>query len=434
MAEKVESTPCCPNSDTKCDQEAEKSALSQCPLFDSDCQDCDFCAGLNSFSVSDGGNNEIQPKNPSSSPFKSLSILDKLLGLFVLIAMILGVIIGVYAEDGVREHLVESAQWKRVSVPILVGLLFMIWPALAKVQWEKLADFYKDLKLWIHVAMSIFINWVISPLLMLALAWATLPDETMERYRRGVLLVGVSRCIAMVIIWTTIADGDVNYCGYLMVINSLLQIVLFSPYSLLFVNILGGNSSGPDIEIDYEETATSVAIYLGIPLAAGLLTRFALLKFASPKFRGWFYDVASKIGLIGLLYTIIVLFAAQGTNITQNIGKVFRTVVPLILYFVLVWTLTFAGFWRLNYSRRFSSFAGGYERAVTQAFTAGSNNFELAIAVATASFGPDSPETVAATLGPLIEVPVLLLLSYVALYLRPKLFKEEESKVRLEQA
>ncbi|TIA93948.1 hypothetical protein E3P92_01982 [Wallemia ichthyophaga] len=401
MAEKVESTPCCPNSDTKCDQEAEKSALSQCPLFDSDCQDCDFCAGLNSFSVSDGGNNEIQPKNPSSSPFKSLSILDKLLGLFVLIAMILGVIIGVYAEDGVREHLVESAQWKRVSVPILVGLLFMIWPALAKVQWEKLADFYKDLKLWIHVAMSIFINWVISPLLMLALAWATLPDETMERYRRGVLLVGI---------------------------------VLFSPYSLLFVNILGGNSSGPDIEIDYEETATSVAIYLGIPLAAGLLTRFALLKFASPKFRGWFYDVASKIGLIGLLYTIIVLFAAQGTNITQNIGKVFRTVVPLILYFVLVWTLTFAGFWRLNYSRRFSSFAGGYERAVTQAFTAGSNNFELAIAVATASFGPDSPETVAATLGPLIEVPVLLLLSYVALYLRPKLFKEEESKVRLEQA
>ncbi|TIB32033.1 hypothetical protein E3P86_03225 [Wallemia ichthyophaga] len=400
MAEKVESTPCCPNSDTKCDQEAEKSALSQCPLFDSDCQDCDFCAGLNSFSVSDGGN-EIQPKNPSSSPFKSLSILDKLLGLFVLIAMILGVIIGVYAEDGVREHLVESAQWKRVSVPILVGLLFMIWPALAKVQWEKLADFYKDLKLWIHVAMSIFINWVISPLLMLALAWATLPDETMERYRRGVLLVGI---------------------------------VLFSPYSLLFVNILGGNSSGPDIEIDYEETATSVAIYLGIPLAAGLLTRFALLKFASPKFRGWFYDVASKIGLIGLLYTIIVLFAAQGTNITQNIGKVFRTVVPLILYFVLVWTLTFAGFWRLNYSRRFSSFAGGYERAVTQAFTAGSNNFELAIAVATASFGPDSPETVAATLGPLIEVPVLLLLSYVALYLRPKLFKEEESKVRLEQA
>lgn len=270
-------------------------------------------------------------------PFKSLSIFDKLLGPFVLIAMILGVVIGVYAKDGVKTHLIESAQWEGVSVPILVGLLLMIWPALSKVNWEKLVDLSRELKLWIHVGMSVIINWVISPLMMLGIAWATLPDAEMERYRKGVLLVGVSRCIAMVIIWTTIADGDVNYCGYLMVINSLLQIVLFSPYSLLFVNILGGNSDGQQLHLDYESTARSVGIYLGIPLAAGIITRLALLKYSSVKFRGWFYEVAGKIGLIGLLYTIIVLFASQGSNITKNIGKVFRTIVPLLLYFIIVW-------------------------------------------------------------------------------------------------
>ncbi|TIB77627.1 arsenical-resistance protein [Wallemia mellicola] len=438
-------TSCCSTNTPKaCNQEDEKAGLSDCPLFEDDCLDCDFCDGLNNFdekannTCATGGfictSYQTIHNFCPSDPFKSLSIFDKLLGPLVLIAMILGVVIGVYAKDGVKTHLIESAQWEGVSVPILVGLLLMIWPALSKVNWEKLVDLSRELKLWIHVGMSIIINWIISPLMMLGIAWATLPDAEMERYRKGVLLVGVSRCIAMVIIWTTIADGDVNYCGYLMVINSLLQIVLFSPYSLLFVNILGGNSGGPQLHLDYESTARSVGIYLGIPLAAGIITRFALLKYSSVKFRGWFYEVAGKIGLIGLLYTIIVLFASQGSNITKNIGKVFRTIVPLLLYFIIVWFATFLGFWKLDRSHRYRDLAGGgYERAVTQAFTAGSNNFELAIAVATAAFGPDSPETIAATLGPLIEVPVLLLLSYVALFLRAKLFKGSSS-IKLEAA
>ncbi|TIB72483.1 hypothetical protein E3Q23_01321 [Wallemia mellicola] len=327
----VDKSECCPNTIEKCNQVEEMAALNECYLFREDCNDCDDCRGIGGFT---GTKESCSKKN---DPFKSLSLLDKYLWLLVLIAMIIGVVIGVYAKEGVQEHLQNSAQWEGVSIPILLGLLVMIWPALAKVNWEKLSEFYKDLRLWVHIAMSIFINWVLSPLLMLGLAWACLPEDSMERYRKGVLLVGVSRCIAMVIIWTTIADGDVNYCAYLMVINSLLQIVLFSPYSLLFVNLLGGNSGGPDIQLDYEHTARSVGIYLGIPLAAGIVTRFALLKFTNATFKARFYSFASKIGLTALLYTIIILFAAQGQNIIDNIGQVCRTVVPLIAYFIIVW-------------------------------------------------------------------------------------------------
>ena len=251
----------------------------------------------------------------------------------------------------------------------------MIWPALAKAEWERLPDLFKNVTLWIHIAISFVINWILAPLLMTALAWATLPDDTMERYRKGVILVGIARCIAMVMIWNTIARGDSLYCPVLVVFNSLLQVVLFSPYSLLFVNIFGGDQDGPQIQLDYEHTARSVGIYLGIPLAAGLITRFALLKFTTNnKFRSMFYNVTGNIGLLGLLYTITVLFANQGKAIVDNIGKVFRTIVPLICYFIIVWFITFAGFQRINCTDRFSRIAGGYERAVTQAFTAASNN------------------------------------------------------------
>ena len=251
----------------------------------------------------------------------------------------------------------------------------MIWPALAKAEWERLPDLFKDITLWIHIVISFVINWILAPLLMTALAWATLPDDTMERYRKGVILVGIARCIAMVMIWNTIARGDSLYCPVLVVFNSLLQVVLFSPYSLLFVNIFGGGQDGPQIQLDYEHTARSVGIYLGIPLAAGLITRFALLKFTTNnKFRSMFYNVTGNIGLLGLLYTITVLFANQGKAIVDNIGKVFRTIVPLICYFIIVWFITFAGFQKINCTDRFSRIAGGYERAVTQAFTAASNN------------------------------------------------------------
>ncbi|KAG8999235.1 hypothetical protein FRB94_006369 [Tulasnella sp. JGI-2019a] len=227
----------------------------------------------------------------------------------------------------------------------------------------------------------------------------------------------------MVLIWTGLAKGDPEYCAILVGVNSLLQIVLFSPYALLFLNVLGGNSgvsNSPMLSLRYSQVSTSVGIYLGIPLAAGFVTRFTLKRSLSPpafaKFLQWFGPVA----LMGLLYTIIVLFANQGKRIVDDIGSVFRIFVPLILYFVIVWTTTFSSLYYLS-RRRYADSVGGYEKATVQAFTAGSNNFELAIAVAIANFGTDSPEALAATIGPLVEVPVLLGLTYVALWMRPRL-------------
>jgi len=255
---------------------------------------------------------------------------------------------------------------------------------------------------------------------MLGVAWATLPEASLAEERKGVILVGVARCIAMVLIWNEISQGDANYCAVLVVFNALLQIVLFSPYAVLFLNILGGPSEGPSLELNYTSASRAVGIYLGIPLAAGLVTRLVVLHTLKPAGVKRFFQIIGPIAPLGLLYTIIVLFASQGKRIIDDIGSVFRICVPLICYFTIVWTTTFFTFWRLSRSSLGRNL-GGYEMAVTQAFTAGSNNFELAIAVAIASFGPESPQVLAATLGPLIEVPVLLCLSYLALWLRERL-------------
>ncbi|KZV93860.1 arsenical-resistance protein, partial [Exidia glandulosa HHB12029] len=353
--------------------------------------------------------------------WRSLSWIDRLLAPAVLVAMVLGVVIGVYAEEGVRHAFKETAQWDGVSIPILVGLLLMIWPALTKVQWEKSLELFVNRSVLLHLAISFVLNWIIAPFIMLALAWATLPESSLARERHGVLLVGVARCIAMVLIWTTISRGDMNYCGLLVVFNSLLQVVLFAPYAVLFCNILGGSTHAVEAELtlNYGVAARAVGIYLGIPLAAGLVTRLVVLYTMKPSGLHRVLSWISPIAPLGLLYTIIVLFASQGKRITDNIGSVFRICVPLVLYFTIVWGLTFFAFWK--FSRTHRRGLGGYEMAVTQAFTAGSNNFELAIAVATAAFGPESPEVLAATLGPLIEVPVLLLLSYFALWMRTTL-------------
>jgi len=265
---------------------------------------------------------------------------------------------------------------------------------------------------------------------MAGLAWATLPESSLERERKGVMLVGVARCIAMVLIWTGLAQGDPEYCAVLVGVNSLLQIVLFSPYALLFLNVLGSNSgsNSPSLTLHFSQVASSVGIYLGIPLAAGCLTRFTMKRVLAPRLFSSFLRWFGPVALIGLLYTVVVLFANQGKQIVDNIGSVFRIFVPLILYFVIVWNCTF--FTLYYFSRKgFADSIGGYEKAVVQAFTAGSNNFELAIAVAIASFGVESPEALAATIGPLVEVPVLLALTYVALYLRPKL--EWERRISL---
>ncbi|KAG9093273.1 hypothetical protein FRC06_011586, partial [Ceratobasidium sp. 370] len=371
------------------------------PLFRPSCANCDFCSGLRDMDTTGEEAKRGEPAHIATSAtglFRSLSFLDRYLAVFILLAMITGVLIGVYKEDGVQRAF-AGASWQGTSIPILIGLLIMMWPVLTKVQYERLPAIFTRRDIWVHIGISLILNWIIAPLIMLGLAWATLPEAGLERERKGVILVGIARCIAMVLIWNGLACGDLEYCAILVCVNSILQVVLFSPYALLFVDILGGGSSA-SLHLDYSHTAASVGVFLGIPLAAGVVTRFIMKRLLSRSGFDKFLRLFGPFALLGLLYTIVVLFAFQGHRIVQNIGSVFRIFVPLILYFVIVWSTTFFGLYFLN-RRRVGFNFGGYEKAVVQAFTTGSNNFELAIAVAIASFGTDSPEALAATIGPL---------------------------------
>lgn len=238
----------------------------------------------------------------------------------------------------------------------------------------------------------------------LALAWAFLPDK--PDLRQGLILVGVARCIAMVLIWTSLANGDNDYCAILVAFNSLLQIVLFAPVALLLTQVIGPrHSAAAVVHISYSTVATSVAVFLGIPLAAAVLTRFTLLRLAGERFyRDVFIRWVAPWSLIGLLFTILVLFASQGARVVDQIVSVVRVAAPLVVYFGLVFFVTLVVSLRCGFR---------YGLALTQSFTAASNNFELAIAVAVAAFGANSDQALAATVGPLIEVPVLLGLVYV---------------------
>jgi len=275
-----------------------------------------------------------------------------------------------------------------------------------------------------HIGISFLLNWIIGPFTMLGLAWATLPD--LPTYRTGVILVGIARCIAMVMVWNQIAQGQPEYCAILVGINSILQIVLYAPYAVLFINVIGGE--GRPVSIEYGGAAISVLIYLGIPLVAGVLTRYGVWFIASKNFlEKTFLPMFSHLALLGLVYTIIVIFAYQGKHITENIGLVFRVFVPLILYFIVMWT---SAFYLVYWIHRRTGLNGfGYEMGVVQAFTAASNNFELAIAVAIAVFGVGSDQALAATIGPLVEVPVLLALTWVALWIHPRFYQKSGAEI-----
>ncbi|KAG8907784.1 hypothetical protein FRB99_002283 [Tulasnella sp. 403] len=386
-------------------------AFDESPLFLPSCTDCEFCDGLRDFDEKRALSPiELEPDKTQhitvTKLFKTLPFLDRWLPVLIVLAMVTGLLIGVYAEQGVHKAF-DGAQWKGVSIPVLVGLLLMMWPVLTKVQYESLPALFSSREIWIHIGISFILNWIVAPFIMLGLAWATLPESSLERERKGVILVGIARCIAMVLIWTGLAKGDAQYCAVLVGLNSLLQIVLFAPYSLLFLNVLGSGraSDTPKFEVSYSQVSTSVGIYLGIPLAAGFFTRFVMKNLLAPRKFSSFLQRFGPLALVGLLYTIIVLFANQGKRIVDDVGSVFRIFVPLVLYFALVWFTTFFGLWFLSrglLKRR----AEGYDKIVVQAFTAGSNNFELAIAVAVANFGTESPEALAATIGPLVEVGV----------------------------
>lgn len=338
---------------------------------------------------------------------------DRLLPLFVIVAMIFGVVIGEFAKD-VKKNLTKG-DLQGTPAPLAVGLIVMMWPILTKVQYEKLPAIFKTSKLWSQILTSLILNWIVAPLLMLGLAWATLPD--LPGYRVGVILVGIARCIAMVMIWNDIAKGDGDICAIIVIINSILQIVLYAPIAILFVSVISNNKN---FALDYSSTAICVVIYLGIPLVAGVSTRIIVITLlGKDHFKHRFLPYFGPLSLIALLYVIIIIFAEQARSILDNLGPVFRTFVPLVLYFAIVWSITFTLIFQL--SLRYGSKRWGYQMAVVQSFTAASNNFELAIAVCVAVYGADSQQSLAATIGPLVEVPVLLILSYVSLYLSSRL-------------
>ncbi|KDR77521.1 hypothetical protein GALMADRAFT_65734 [Galerina marginata CBS 339.88] len=334
--------------------------------------------------------------------------------------MILGVVLGEFVPS-VRNAL-DTAKLRSVSVPIALGLVVMMWPPLTKVRYDKLPSAFGTSRLWKQLGISTALNWIVGPSVMLGLAWATLPD--LPTYRTGVILVGVARCIAMVErYWLDIARGDTDYCAIVVVINALLQIALFSPYCVLFINVIGGREQA-NVQVSYGDVAISVLIYLGIPLLAGIITRYGVIALTSADFfQQKFLPFFDPLAVIGLLYTIIIIFSYQGHSIIRNLGPVFRVIVPQVLYFVIMWTSTFYLIHHLSLreSKSHSKQVYGYEMAVAQAFTAASNNFDDRLADLTVDCPPCSQQALAASIGPLTEVPVLLGLSWVALYLRQKL-------------
>lgn len=336
-----------------------------------------------------------------------LSTLDRFLPLWIAAAMVAGLLAGHWIPG--LDATLNGVSVDGISLPIAIGLLVMMYPVLAKVRYDRLESVTRDGKLlW----SSLVLNWLIGPALMFVLAWAMLPD--LPEYRTGLIIVGLARCIAMVIIWNDLASGDREAAAVLVALNSVFQVIAFGALGWFYLVVLPGWLGLPTAGLDVSgwQIAKSVLIFLGLPLLAGYLSR-RLGERAKGRawYEGRFLPRIGPIALYGLLFTIVILFALQGQQVTSHPLDVARIALPMLIYFAVMWAGSFA----------FGKALGlNYERTTTLAFTAAGNNFELAIAVAIATFGATSGQALAGVVGPLIEVPVLVALVYVSLALRPR--------------
>ena len=342
-----------------------------------------------------------------------LSIIDRFLPVWIFLTMALGVGMGYLFPE--IATVFDVLRIDTVSLPIAIGLLWMMYPVLTKVRYEELS---KVAQAWKMFGVSIILNWLIGPVIMFGLAWLFLQDY--PQYREGLIITGLARCIAMVLIWNLLAEGDNEYCAVLVALNSIFQMLFYSVLAYFYITIASSWLSGDEVTIvrvSMWDIAKSVLIFLGIPLIAGIITRFSVIRY---KGRTWFDQVfaprLSPTAMVGLLFTIFVMFSMQGEYIVALPMDVLRIAVPLLAYFLLMFSVSYLISWALRFA---------YSQTATISFTAASNNFELAIAVAVGTFGINSGQALATVVGPLIEVPALIGLVYVSLWARKFLFNTD---------
>ena len=350
--------------------------------------------------------------NPDDKVDRGLSLLNRFLTLWIFLAMFLGILLGYVLPD--VSDLISSLSVGTTSIPIAIGLIWMMYPPLAKVRYEEIEKVVGGLGSKRMLSLSVILNWFVGPFLMFIFAWIFL--GAYPGFRNGIILVGLARCIAMVIVWNDLADGDNEWAAILVALNSVFQIALYSVLAYFYITLVSSwlSGSGAVVNISLFDIAKSVLIYLGIPFFGGMATRFYFIR---TKGRDWYENVfiprLSPTSLLGLLFTIVVMFSLKGEYIVRLPLDVALVSAPLVSYFVVMFFVSFA----LGYFSKLD-----YRRIVTLSFTSASNNFELAIAVAVTVFGLASKEAFATVIGPLIEVPVMISLVDVALWMRKRLF------------